>query len=314
MQYSYCKILKSVFVVILISMLKIFGVVLLFVGFMATVTLLIFREPLRQFVPFYSIYLVWLLSFLGAKLFNYGRRLGIPSAADVLLRDQRRPIIYLRPFKEDRITSKRPELVTAIFGWVGLATEEEQLAYVMNDIGPFITIGRPGELLPQLGAVRIYVNHDEWQDKVTQMMHNARAVIIRLGQSDSLKWEIEKAFEILQPEQLLYLVSENEMDNFRLREPNHISVGMIGGFQYFSKEWEPHWINLKEIDMDRRTCIRTKAPVLKMALRPVFEQLSVPWNPPPITLLNPVAVSIMTLIAYIVIMIASPYILSYLKN
>jgi hypothetical protein len=49
-------------------------------------------------------------------------------------------------------------------------TEEEQLAMVMNEIGPFIAIGRPGEQWPELGAARMYVGDDEWQATINNLI------------------------------------------------------------------------------------------------------------------------------------------------
>ena len=48
----------------------------------------------------------------------------------------------------------------------GIITEEEQLAKVVAEIGSFIAIGRPGENLPTLGAIRLYTGDADWQESV----------------------------------------------------------------------------------------------------------------------------------------------------
>jgi hypothetical protein len=82
----------------------------------------------------------------------------------LLTTDQRHPVLYLRSFEDDGIASK----VSFINWWnifgglyiltntLHLATEEDQLKMVLNDIGPFIAMGRPSERLPKAGATRIY--------------------------------------------------------------------------------------------------------------------------------------------------------------
>jgi hypothetical protein len=51
----------------------------------------------------------------------------------------------------------------------------------MSKIGPFVAIGRPGERLPQLGAIRLYVADPEWQEMVTRLMSEAALVVLRAG-------------------------------------------------------------------------------------------------------------------------------------
>lgn len=51
---------------------------------------------------------------------------------------------------------------------ISFVTEEEELAAVMNEIGPFVAIGCPGEELPELGAYRIYVQREDWREEVSK--------------------------------------------------------------------------------------------------------------------------------------------------
>lgn len=91
-----------------------------------------------------------------ARIFDIkGRRLGAPMATEILKRDHRRPVLYLRAFRDDLFRSTgTPSLVGYIF-WD--PTVEEKLALKMRGVGPFVAIGKPGEHLPQLGAARMYV-------------------------------------------------------------------------------------------------------------------------------------------------------------
>ena len=56
--------------------------------------------------------------------------------------------------------------------------------------------------------------------------------------------------------------------------------GGLTGILYFEPDWTPHFRTFK-IPYWRRTLTKPMGPMLKIALRPIFEQLT-GWNPPPI--------------------------------
>ena len=49
---------------------------------------------------------------------------------------------------------------------ISVRTPEQELADILEHVGPVVAVGKPGEPLPELGAARLYVSHDEWQGKV----------------------------------------------------------------------------------------------------------------------------------------------------
>ena len=67
------------------------------------------------------------------------------------------------------------------------------MAEILAHVGPVVAIGKPGEPLPELGAARLYVADDQWQAKVIELMGKAALVVIRLGASPGLLWEIEQS-------------------------------------------------------------------------------------------------------------------------
>jgi fatty-acyl-CoA synthase len=75
---------------------------------------------------------------------------------------------------------------------------------ILAQIGPVVAIGKPSEPVPQLGAACLYVSNDEWQRKVAELMAAARLVVVRVGASPGLLWEIEQALAKL-PRQRLAL-------------------------------------------------------------------------------------------------------------
>ena len=53
-----------------------------------------------------------------------------------------------------------------------------------------IAIGKPGEALAPLGAARDYVGDDIWQHEVKRRMRDATLIVLMLGTSEGLAWEL----------------------------------------------------------------------------------------------------------------------------
>jgi hypothetical protein len=132
-----------------------------------------------------------------------------PDGATLLAKDRRPPILYLRSFADDEIEEPLSAPVPAAGGAIGGAiggllvgilgsaahaalTQEERLADSLGRLGPFVAIGEPGEELPDLGAARLYVAADRWQEVVADLISRARLVVIRPGAGRGLWWEIER--------------------------------------------------------------------------------------------------------------------------
>jgi hypothetical protein len=133
-------------------------------------------------------------------------------------------VLYLRSFIADEDASDV----------IGTSTEEEHLAIVLNQLGSFIAIGRPGEQLPELGAVRLYVKDDQWQDTVLDLMRKAQVVVMRIGDSPGFWWEFERAIQIIRPQQLLLLVPEDAelYRQFRKKAKDYLSTPLPEFFNY----------------------------------------------------------------------------------
>ncbi len=106
--------------------------------------------------------------------------------------DPRAPVLYLRPFTTD---------ASARFaGW------EEQLVGALKDIGPVVAVGQPSDSRPPLGAVRWYVPDARWQEAIDEMLKAAALVVVRVGGTQGIQWELERAVQRVPPERLLLLV------------------------------------------------------------------------------------------------------------
>jgi hypothetical protein len=137
-----------------------------------------------------------LCGWAGGRCVALGRRMrtrALETAPD----DDSRPIaLFLRPFQFDG--SLAPGRTTS--------TYEEHLARALGEVSLFVAIGRPGEPLPQLGANRIYIDDDHWQAEVQKLMNRATIVIMTVGSSEGLKWEIQEIVRAVSPQRLLLFV------------------------------------------------------------------------------------------------------------
>jgi hypothetical protein len=125
---------------------------------------------------------------------------------ELLRRDGRAPVVYLRSFGTDlemapgsnalEVRRSRalswgvldPDFWTAQREW----TFEEVLCRALGELGPVIALGRPGEPLPLLGAARKYVADRDWQSEVLDMVRTARLVCLVVGSSEGLSWEFDQ--------------------------------------------------------------------------------------------------------------------------
>jgi len=111
-----------------------------------------------------------------------------PLAQEVFAKDARSPVIYLRPFDADRR-----------HGWY-----EQRIAKAMKKLGPVVTIGRPGEKLPATGYIaRDYLPDGQWRENVLDLIERAELVILRMGRSAGLAWEVEQMIRQGRPDRLV---------------------------------------------------------------------------------------------------------------
>lgn len=132
------------------------------------------------------------------------------NAQGDLRKDSRDPVLYLRPFYYDDIEDAER---------INRKTDEELLSLVLEDIGPVIAIGKPGERLPLIGATRIYCKDDDWQRNVERLMNISQLLVIHVGTSEGVTWEIETAAKTVGPNKLLIsLLYWQELEKNTLQE------------------------------------------------------------------------------------------------
>ncbi len=117
-------------------------------------------------------------------------RVAVPSA-QALAADPRPPMLFLRSFRDDRLeaTEERGQLLFRIGEGVRF---EEKIATEFFREGPVVAIGKPGEALPEVGACREYHSDDTWQGRVIELIRKAKGVVMIVGLTEALGWEIEQ--------------------------------------------------------------------------------------------------------------------------
>lgn len=103
-------------------------------------------------------------------------------------------ILFLRSFSDDALHVSCPFNIMGLGAPLlpgGFVRFEEILVDILRTQGPVVAIGRPGEAVPELGAVRTYWPDDQWQDAVRLTANRCLAVVLLAGASDGLAWELE---------------------------------------------------------------------------------------------------------------------------
>lgn len=199
--------------------------------------------------------------FVCAWLWNWGSRFLLESA--IVAIGEKPPVIYLRSFRKEKAITK----------------EERAFAAILEDIGPVVAIGRPGEVAPRLGSARLYVSDTEWQAEISDLIRRSCLVVMLAGKSGGLGWEIGECKRLLGPDRLLIFVptdrSEYEgfaelfsrtfgvrlPDNVRTeretgilsgilisfglrRRPSFMDLAGLAGIISFKAGWQPVFIGL----------------------------------------------------------------------
>jgi hypothetical protein len=209
---------------------------------------------------------------VGYWMIRRGRRLIATRAERLLGQDQRRPVLYLRSFSDEdrdrgpagalRSLNGR-ELASSTPAWG--SREQDALSAVLGEVGPYVAIGKPREAVPELGAARMYLPDDEWQAKVQQLSGEARLVIVRVGQSEGLRWEIGELVRQDNPVKLLFLLPARPAHYAAFRDwadrvlPVPLpEVAPAGRLLMFGSDWRP--------------TVLPRRATLKRSLAPFLEQ------------------------------------------
>jgi hypothetical protein len=103
---------------------------------------------------------------------------------EIRKRDPRPPVLFLRSFNDEAAPILRD----------GGPSLERVLTDAVRPYGPFVGIGRPGELRPA-GAARKYFPDNEWRAAVLKLMDEAALIVVLPGLTSGLDWEMQRVAE-----------------------------------------------------------------------------------------------------------------------
>jgi hypothetical protein len=168
--------------------------------------------------------LVWVIvggamSLLGSVALLVGRPLKAWDVGTTLQRDRRAPVLYLRPFFEDKGSPVGVGLENLF-----ARSDEEGIEKMLDSIGPVVAIGNPADAGIWRGAARLYLSgrwarvniagregRVDWHTQVTGFMSRAALTVVIVAVdakghlSEGLRWEIDTACRLVAPERLLLL-------------------------------------------------------------------------------------------------------------
>jgi hypothetical protein len=168
-------------------------------------------------------------------------------------------ILYLRPFSHaiKPPPTLREQLGVWLFGsW---SSPEGQIVSAFKEIDTVVTVKSRGEMVPLFGAQRIELGELEWRPTVIRLMGEAYLVVIEVGDSENLMWEISNAFSKLEPQKLLFTFGglgtrlrpkrrQYRWDMFKLVLQTYISRPLPAAIGdacalYFDADWEPRVVS-----------------------------------------------------------------------
>jgi hypothetical protein len=216
-------------------------------------------------------------------------RLNLAKADDV-----RAPVIYLRSFQVDKGLARRPMAIGRV---ISARTEEEQLVQALDEIGRVVAIGKPGERLPRLGAQRIYVDDEHWQQQIRSWFTRAALVVIQVPSKATagVTWEIDHGLSVVALDRLVFLVSRNAESfdwlNQKLRDhgltvkrvtnmPRGPYGSTISGLLHF-ENGQAEFRALVKPPFFKRPFGSPMIPVYRSALQPVTTRITGSWRPLP---------------------------------
>jgi hypothetical protein len=194
-------------------------------------------------------YLAMLLLSCAILLLRIAFRCLRPSAEELRLRDDRAPVLLLRPFAADDVKLFTPPV--RVGPPIDVSPRiEEPLAAIFSHGGPMVTLSNPRKQLPDLGAARLHEPGPRWRSEVRRLLTEARLVIIMVGDSPSLLWEVRVATRRVPPERLLLYILRSSSDTslsynqvrpalerfFPRGLPSSVGCALFVGFQ---SDWTP---------------------------------------------------------------------------
>jgi hypothetical protein len=162
--------------------------------------------------------------------------------------DVRGQVAYFRAFLDDRRWAD-----TGFGGYLWITvTDEEVLVKSLSRLREVFAIGRQGELIPPVGARRMYFKDSEWQDAARTIMRDASIVLLRPHVTKWVLWELGQIVEICDPWKVILWtprgIGEEEWRDFRRQAKAECGIDLPGAvekipFLMFEENWQCYAVN-----------------------------------------------------------------------
>lgn len=200
---------------------------------------------------------IGLVVFISGLMIIRGRRHLARGGEEAMATDPRPPVLYLRQFSDDgakhalSLLGSRRRL--SFSSWVK-RTYEERIGGALAHLGPMVAIGRPDEPLPELGSARIYVGDDAWQAKVGELIDRSGVVILQIGETEGIRWEVAQMVGRADPGKLVLALPMDEKTGEMAQQNRYDAFLHLNGsvfpkplpkeigraqFIYFDQDWAP---------------------------------------------------------------------------
>ena len=160
---------------------------------------------------------------------NWLRRIRAP-AHNVEQKSDTPPALLLRTFSDDEtVVQNRHPLLSWFFGMTdGTVRIEEVVVSSVSALGPIVTLDNPNMATQPLGAARVGPLKQEWKLTVAQKLRKARAVVVLLGKTNSMSWELEQIFANGLEDKLILICPPSYPDKFTLAESSDRLLAVLG--------------------------------------------------------------------------------------
>jgi len=166
-----------------------------------------------------TLFLVpWFLAILA--LYRRARREALLPASELSRRNPRPIILYLRSFLDDNL--KMGARAANGRTWLDRLSSvrfEEVVTDHLWRYGPVVAIGKPGGVddLPPLGAAREYFSYQTWRQAVEQLMVQASTIVLAVGRTEGLLWELNALIRLALTRKLILLLPPVQTSDLRPR-------------------------------------------------------------------------------------------------
>lgn len=201
----------------------------------------------------------------------------------------RKPIVlYLRDFTDDRrlvaVGDGLGQSANEFFSFRARIPYEEVIARELGGYGAVLSIAEPGSprLLLPLGASRVHLRDDQWREAVLARMHQAALIVIAVGSTPGLLWEIATVTHQGLLDRVLLLIPPDREDVLRSRWQATAETVRVAGGPPLDPPGDPAYFLLAQLSAhglrhvavaDRRDEYAYVA-ALDQALRDVIERVA----------------------------------------